>query len=142
MVEGSCLCGYIKFHFDGPIQFFNHCHCSQCRKAHGAAFGSFLHINSDSFRWICGSNHVKTYKAQNQDQRNFCGNCGSSVPVLELDHNIVIIPAGILDTTITVKPMAHIFVDSKASWYEIGDDLPKFSEYASDDFIDKILTNG
>jgi len=141
MKYGSCLCGKVKFRFDGQILFFNHCHCSMCRKVHGAAFGSFLHVKADSFEWLSGVDDIKTYKVPNQDSRNFCDCCASYVPVIELEENNVIIPAGLLDTDITVKPMAHIFTDSKASWYDIHDDVPKFNEYASSDFLNRKLTN-
>ena len=40
MIHGSCLCGKVRFELAGPPQFINHCHCSMCRKVHGAAFGS------------------------------------------------------------------------------------------------------
>lgn len=139
MIEGSCLCSKVRFRFAGPILFFNHCHCSMCRKVHGAAFGSFLHVNADSFEWICGVEQIKSYKVHGLDDRNFCGNCGSKVPLIELEDNNVIIPAGTLDTILNVKPMVHIFVDSKASWYEFHDDLPKFGEYASSEFIKELL---
>jgi hypothetical protein len=38
-VRGSCLCG-IKFEIAGPLLGPINCHCSQCRKQHGAAFRS------------------------------------------------------------------------------------------------------
>ncbi len=30
----------------------------------------------------------------------------------------------------TIRPTHHIFVGSKAPWFEIADDLPQFDEYA------------
>jgi len=102
-----------------------------CRKVHGAAFGSFIHVDADSFEWLCEKDFIKTYKVQSQDDRNFCTKCGFNVPVVEMVGNNVIVPAGILDTIISIKPMVHIFICSKASWYDIHDDLPKFSEDAS-----------
>ncbi|MGH8286041.1 MAG: GFA family protein, partial [Steroidobacteraceae bacterium] len=40
MIRGSCLCGGVRFEIDGPVGRASHCHCSMCRKAHGAAFGT------------------------------------------------------------------------------------------------------
>jgi hypothetical protein len=31
----------------------------------------------------------------------------------------------------SIRPTAHIFVGSKAAWFEIADDLPQFEEYAT-----------
>lgn len=130
MIYGSCLCGKVKYGFRGKVRLFNHCHCSMCRKAHGAAFGSFIHTYADGFEWLCGAEDIKVYRAENQDDRNFCAICGANLPVIEPADNNVIIPAGTLDTAVKIKPMAHIFVGSKAPWYDIRDYLPKFDAYA------------
>ena len=52
MIHGSGLCGAVRFQLEGTPQFINHCHCSMCRKAHGAAFGSLLHTHGRGFRWL------------------------------------------------------------------------------------------
>ena len=38
------------------------------------------------------------------------------------------IPYGTLIDEPALKPMAHMFVGSKASWHEILDDLPQYDE--------------
>ncbi len=48
--------------------------------------GSFLHANADGFHWVSGIDIMKTYKLPKQDDRNFCSNCESWVPVLEKDY--------------------------------------------------------
>ncbi len=139
MLTGSCLCGVIRYQVTGSVQMMNHCHCSQCRKVHGAAFGSFLHVGLDGFEWTSGEEHIKTYQETNQDERCFCVHCGSNVPVVELAEHHVIIPAGTLDSDPGIKPAVHIFTGSKASWYEITDSLPQFTEYTSEEWIEKVL---
>ena len=110
-----------------------------CRKVHGAAFGSFLHATADQFQWISGVELIKTYQAPHQDDRCFCSNCGSNVPVIEKEANNVIIPAGTLDTDPGIKPIVHIFTGSKAPWYEINDALPQFEEFAPEEWIQEQL---
>jgi len=100
-----------------------------CRKVHGSAFGTFLHADLIGFKWISGIEFVKIYQVPNQDDRSFCGNCGSNLPVIEKEANNVIIPAGTLDTDPGIKPMMNIFTGSKAPWYEITDLLPQFEEF-------------
>jgi hypothetical protein len=41
---------------------------------------------------------------------------------------MVVAPAGALDTDPGVRPFAHIFVASKAPWFEITDAIPQFPE--------------
>jgi len=139
MISGSCLCGQVKYQVDDQIHMINHCHCSMCRKVHGAAFGSFLHAEADGFRWVGGSELIKTYQAPQRDDRCFCCNCGSNVPVIEKEDKNVIIPAGTLDTDPGIKPIMHIFTGSKAQWYEITDALPQFDTFPSDSWLEQAL---
>jgi hypothetical protein len=75
MIRGSCLCGQVRFEQDGGAQFINHCHCSMCRKAHGAAFGSFLHADGTRFRWAAGQSLVVSYESSPGNFRAFCRVC-------------------------------------------------------------------
>jgi hypothetical protein len=36
---------------------------------------------------------------------------------------------GTLDDDPGVRPVCHVFVGSKAPWYEIGDDLPQYQDF-------------
>jgi len=137
MVHGSCLCGQVRFELDGPGQFINHCHCSMCRKVHGAAFGSFLHAHGSSFRWVSGESSIQSFQSSAESFRSFCRVCGSNVPVLEDEGAHVIIPAGGLDDDPGVRPVVHIHAASKAPWYEITDKLPQFAEFPPQEFWSK-----
>ncbi len=61
MLRGSCLCGRVRYELAATPQFINPCHCSMCRKEHGAAFGSFLHADGWGFRWTAGESSVEHY---------------------------------------------------------------------------------
>ena len=43
-IHGSCLCGGVEFEIAGPLMAPLNCHCSQCRKQHGAAFRSRVRV--------------------------------------------------------------------------------------------------
>ena len=135
MIKGSCLCGKIEYELAEQGQLINNCHCSQCRKASGAAFGSFLHISKDYFKWIKGEEHIQVYNPSPEINRSFCKICGSCVPAIFEEYNNVAIPAGTLDDDPNLKPVVNIFVGSKASWYTITDDLPSYEETVPKDFI-------
>ena len=134
MIRGSCLCGNVRFELGGTPQFINHCHCSMCRKVHGAAFGSFLHADGRGFRWLSGEPLVENYHSSPGNIRAFCKVCGSNMPVLEEQGAHVIIPAGTLDDDPVVRPIVHIHTASQAPWLAISDDLPQFAEYPPDEF--------
>ncbi len=134
MIQGSCLCGEVRFELVGRPDFINHCHCSMCRKVHGSAFGSFLHADGLRFRWLSGQSSVENYHSSPGNIRAFCKVCGSNMPVLEEEGTHVIIPAGALDDDPGIRPIVHLHTASKAPWFEITDALPKFAELPPSEF--------
>ena len=128
-ISGSCLCGTISYEVRGPILFFNNCHCSMCRKVHGATFGTFLHTRAEGFSWLRGEDGIESFQSSEGNVRCFCKTCGSNVPVVCGDRDHVIIPAGTLDTDPGVAPTVHIFTASKAPWHVITDQIPQFPDF-------------
>lgn len=125
MIEGSCLCGGVKFEAD-EIAITTYCHCSMCRKALGAAFGTFAHAEPEKFRYRKGEDLITRYESSPGNHRGFCRVCGSSVPVRNDRRVSVPIPAGCLDGDPELRPVLHIFTGSKAPWWTIDDGLPQF----------------
>ena len=137
MLTGSCLCGRIRYRLNGEPTFLNHCHCTMCRKASGAAFGSFLHADGTTFEWTAGRDHIESYRSSPGNHRPFCRSCGSRVPVLEDDGAQVIIPAGTLDQDPGIRPIVHFHVQTKAPWYDIADAVEQYPEFPPDAFWKK-----
>ena len=123
MVTGSCLCGTVRWQVDGSLDSMSHCHCSMCRKAHGAPFGTYTEAPSESFTWLSGMDAITSFESSPGIIRAFCGTCGSVVPE-PFGKDRMVIPAGCLDGDPGVRPSSHIFAASKAPWHVIGDDLP------------------
>jgi hypothetical protein len=128
MTRGSCLCGDVRWEVDGPLELMVHCHCSLCRKAHGAAFSTGVACAPEAFRLTAGRDRIAGHESSPGLVRRFCSRCGSCLPAEPLDGRVYV-PAGCLDDDPGVRPLAHIFVGSKAPWLEIRDDLPRFDEF-------------
>jgi hypothetical protein len=129
MLRGSCLCGGVRYEIAGPLSAALNCHCSMCRKAHGAAFRSRARVNAADFRWVRGEELVTYFESSPGNHRGFCRVCGS--PMLSrFDHKPLVygLPLGALDDDPNIRPALHIFVGSKAPWHEITDDLPQYQE--------------
>ena len=129
MLRGSCLCGGVRYEITGPLTGALNCHCSMCRKAHGAAFRSRARVRAADFRWIQSEDLVSYYESSPGNHRGFCRVCGS--PLLSRfvrDASSYGLPLGALDDDPGVKPKLHVFVAYKAPWFEITDDLPQFPE--------------
>lgn len=128
-IQGTCLCGTVRYELTGPVNAMVHCHCSMCRKHHGGSFATFASAPLMGFRWLSGTGHVGRYQSSEKGQRFFCKTCGSVAPVVLEDMDMVICPAGNLDDVPEMRPQAHWFVSSKAPWYTISDHLPQHEEY-------------
>ena len=127
--HGSCLCGTVRWRIENPL-WMSHCHCSMCRKAHGAPFATFMAARPEHFAYESGADNVVTYESSPGFQRAFCATCGSCAPV-ELDGDIEV-PAGSLDGDPGIRPSRHIFVASKAPWHVVGGGLPQLATYTED----------
>jgi hypothetical protein len=128
VVRGSCLCGGVKYEITGPLMRSGHCHCSNCRKTHGAAFRSRARVRVEDFKWVQGEELVKYFESSPGFHRGFCSVCGSPI-VNRPDRTPELgIALGGLDDDPGVRPERHFFVASKAPWFEITDDLPQHAE--------------
>ncbi|WP_437814961.1 GFA family protein [Sorangium sp. So ce1078] len=130
VTQGSCLCGDVAFELDGaPIVMMN-CHCSRCRRGRSAAHATNVLVALDKFRWVRGEAQVASYKVPEALRFGvaFCTGCGGAAPRLSPERGFAVVPAGALDTDPGIRPRAHIFVNSKASWFPITGDLPQFAE--------------
>lgn len=126
--RGSCLCGGIRFEVDEFAPPTGNCHCSMCRKFHGAAYATIAEARRKHFRWTTGTELLKGYTADNGTTRSFCSNCGSSLTFASpnADPDLVEIALGCFDDEVPVKPDAHIFVASGAKWALPQDGLPQY----------------
>lgn len=130
LLRGGCLCGAVQFEVAGEITKFYHCHCSRCRKSTGTGHASNLFLQPAALRWLTGEESVRSFKLPEAKRftRQFCASCGSPLPRQIKDTDIVIAPAGSLDTEPPARPQARIFWDSRASW-SCGGDLPAYPDY-------------
>jgi len=128
MVKGSCLCGGIAFEAD-RVALMRHCHCSMCRKETGSAFGTLAVVRPHEFRFVRGEELIEHYRYPPDGVRAFCRVCGSKAPLRLLGDTIVAVPAGLLDDDPVVRPALHQFTGSKACWWEIADELPRFEKW-------------
>ena len=127
--RGSCLCRKIKYEIHCELVDVVNCHCSMCRKLHASAFRTRASIQTSGWITLQGEESIKFYESSPGEHKAFCSECGSSLYTKFDNHPEVLgFPLGTLDTDPNVKATRHIFVGSKAPWYEITDDLPQLEE--------------
>jgi len=127
-LSGGCLCGGVRFEVDEPFIRASHCHCSRCRRHSGTAVCTQARVPRQQFRLLAGAELIRTYRGgDGYAVKAFCSVCGSSLfggswP----DGSQVSIRLGAFDDDPGIRPQFHTFVDSRAAWDEISDDLPQY----------------
>ncbi|MBW2269445.1 MAG: GFA family protein [Deltaproteobacteria bacterium] len=131
MASGSCLCGEVRFAFDGEASV-QLCHATRCQKATGSAFAAEIAVAPERFRWLAGEELVQTWTAPLLErppayQRSLCRVCGGPTPLLHPEVPWVGILAGSLDEAGGVRATHHAFLDQRAQWLSEGEDgLPRY----------------
>lgn len=119
---GSCLCGAVTYEITGPLRPVVGCHCTQCRKTSGhfvaATQGYWARLR------LLRDEGLKWFRSSETASRAFCGHCGSSLFWRRHEDSHVSIMAGTLDQPTGLHMECHIFVESKADYFELSDGLP------------------
>ncbi len=127
--KGSCLCGGIAYQINGDITDVLNCHCSMCRKLHSSAFRTRGVVQTEDWQTIKGDELLRFYESSAGEYKGFCSKCGSQIYTkFDAKPEVLGFAFGTLDTDPKVTPQCHIYVDNKAPWYEITDDLPQTAE--------------
>ena len=117
MIRGSCLCGSVRYEVRGPLGPATHCHCAMCRKAHGAAFGTYARVQRSDFVLLSGADDIASYQSSPEVIRTFCRRCGSTLQFIRASRpDTFSLALGTLDDDPGVRPSIHIFIESKAPW--------------------------
>lgn len=127
-LKGSCLCGQVEYRVEDAFAYALNCHCSNCRRATGSAFKAFAGIERDKFAVTRGADALLTFgEPLAHDAR--CARCGSLLYSLVREGAFVHVTLGTLTDAPTIQPSAHIFVGSKAPWFNITDSLPQHQAF-------------
>jgi hypothetical protein len=130
-ITGGCLCGAVRYAYDGELGPAGYCHCADCRRVSGSAYGVSLSVDASGFRVTRGEprSFTKTGDSGRPVARHFCGNCGSPLftsPPLHPDR--VFIKAGSLDDPNIVSPEREAWTDSRVAWAAIAPGLKRYAK--------------
>jgi hypothetical protein len=131
-LNGSCLCGDVGYCVADEFLYAANCHCSNCRRATGAAFKPFAGIERAKLRIARGEGGLMIF-GDTDGHDAHCGTCGSLLYSVVRDGAYVHVAMGTLLDEPSIRPTKHIFVGSKAGWHTITDDLPQYPEHATNE---------
>jgi len=126
-VPGSCFCGAVQFAIELPTAACVHCHCSMCRRVHGAGYVTWIAVPYTRFRMVSGNEHLKVYHSSDHGRRSFCDVCSSSLFCESTRHPEVIdIVLANINGKIDREPQAHYYFSDHVEWVPLEDNLPHF----------------
>ncbi|MDG1987506.1 MAG: GFA family protein [Halieaceae bacterium] len=129
-LTGRCLCEEIEYEITGEIGPIYNCHCSRCRRWHGAAFRTRSTINKSQFTWTKGEELLSKFYSSPATAKTFCSICGSNlISLYDEEPDKIGFPLGGLDQAPSNTIEGHFFVGSKAPWHEISDDVDQYDEF-------------
>jgi hypothetical protein len=129
VLVGKCRCGAVRYTVLDAFLYAANCHCSGCRAATGSAFKAFAGIERENLKITDGMNDIAVF-GDNDANDTRCGACGSFLFSVVRDGAFVHVAMVSLVDAPAIRPTEHIFVGSKAPWFEITDDLPQFDEHS------------
>lgn len=122
--RGSCLCGQIQFLAGLPSKWCAHCHCSMCRKAHGAGYVTWVGFERGQVTFTEGEDRLSWFESSTGAQRGFCGQCGSSMFFRSQQWpGELHIALGCFEDAIDRRPRANVFFDRHVDWMPIDNKL-------------------
>jgi hypothetical protein len=128
LLTGRCECGATAYRVADAFLYAANCHCSNCRAGTGSAFKPFGGIERDKLELVDGADTLLVW-GDDRANHTRCGVCGSLLYSVVRDGGYVHVALGSLRDEPSIRPGGHIFVGSKAPWFEITDDLPQADEY-------------
>jgi len=133
MLTGSCLCGRVTYEVDGKLGPITYCHCDICQKAQGGAFVMAAPARRKYFRLVTGADAITEYESSPGKYRGFCTSCGSPLwSRRTAEPETLRLRLGAVNGDPGRRPAAHIWVNDKAPWFTITDDLPQSRTDGSD----------
>jgi hypothetical protein len=127
-LAGQCYCGAVRYQVQDAFLYAANCHCSQCRRTTGSAFKPFAGIGREQLALIQGEDALLIVGDPTGHDAH-CGRCGSLLYSVVRDGAFVHVAMGTLVDAPSIRPSKHIFVGSKAPWFEITDDLPQYEAF-------------
>jgi len=124
--QGGCQCGNVRYQVTGAPRQVVACHCTDCQRQSGSAFGMTMVVDQAAFQIIRGEPVV--YRSVSSSGRAklgaFCPDCGTRVyHQPEWRKGTISVKPGTLDDTKWLQPQVHLWTQSKQPWVIIPEDV-------------------
>jgi hypothetical protein len=124
---GRCLCGGIEYELAPRLGRISHCHCTSCRRAHGAAFVTWTSVDAADVVWRRGESQLRVYESSAGVYWRFCSACGSSLAYeTTREPSRIYLTVANIDGPLPALPEAHVSFEERVDWLHVADSLPRY----------------
>jgi hypothetical protein len=127
-LHGRCSCGEVSFTLENTLDYAYYCHCSRCRTRTGSAFATIGGASIDKLQVTAGNKSLLIEGECSDGYGARCNRCYAFLFAAVRGRQYVHVSLGVLAGTPSRLPDHHIYVASKAPWYQITDGLPQYDE--------------
>ncbi len=131
-ILGQCFCGKVQFKIELPIEAVVHCHCSICRRIHGAAFVTWVQVLPKNLYFLQGEDDLQKFQTSEVTYRSFCSSCGTSLMWQNEYCPHRSISRASITSPLDVEPNGHYFYDTHVDWINLKDQLPRYGQFLVD----------
>jgi hypothetical protein len=105
----------------------SHCHCTSCRRAHGAPFVTWTSVDQRDLTWRRGEAQLRAYESSTGVFWRFCGRCGSSLAYeTTKEPGRIYLTLANLEGALPGRPEAHVSFEEHVEWLDLGFALPRY----------------
>ena len=127
---GGCLCGAVRFRLDSEPFDGGWCHCRTCQLNSGAPAMAFASVRNGDWMVTEGEDRIGRTRSSSFAERLFCSSCGTPLAIdYDIQPETFDFSIATLDDPGAVRPGFHIFWASRVSWFDPGDDLPRYDRF-------------
>jgi hypothetical protein len=133
--EGGCQCRAVRYRISGEPLTVYVCHCTDCQRRSGSAFGMSMIVRKEQFEILAGTPRVYDFvEASGRRRRGaFCERCAIRLWGESMQHpDLVYVRPGSLDDTSGLEPVAHMWARSAQPWVVIPDGVLQFPQQPDD----------
>jgi len=118
VATGQCLCGTVQVEIGLPAFWAWHDHSRDSRRAHGAAYATYVGCWKSRVRVSKGERHLTRFKDEaSGDTRSFCSRCGTPVMYARArSAKMVNIPRALFDGRTGREPLYHVGIGDAPEW--------------------------
>ena len=122
---GQCLCGNVGFEIDVPARWAWHDHSASSRRAHGAAYATYVGSWRKRFRVTRGDEHIARFEDEKaKATRSFCKRCGTPLTYERVrSPHMVNIPRALFSDRTGRQPLYHVAIEELQEWAYTGEPL-------------------